>query len=188
LFPGRTVAFIHRQPVVVSSAHRRLHASKTEIVEDHIGRRHDDVAPTEWMTHERSADGGGGMISVEETILLLFTILNALQIISYIPQIVCVIRDAHGATAISYSTWLIWAAGTGVTTAYAMVNIWDPWLAVVNAVHTLCCIAVVVLTFVKRMRIGRALASARAEAGSRPTILRDGNRVEPRRHGRSATW
>jgi hypothetical protein len=69
------------------------------------------------------------MISVEETILLLFTILNALQIVSYVPQIVCVLRDAHGATAISYSTWLIWAAGTGVTTAYAMVNIWDPWLS-----------------------------------------------------------
>jgi hypothetical protein len=104
------------------------------------------------------------MINVEETILLLFTILNALQIVSYIPQIVAVIRDAHGATAISYSTWLIWAAGTGVTTAYAMVNIWDPWLAIVNAVHTLCCVAVVALTFVKRLQLDKPSASSPGEA------------------------
>jgi len=28
-----------------------------------------------------------------------------MQIVSYIPQIGCVVRDLHGATAISYSTW-----------------------------------------------------------------------------------
>jgi hypothetical protein len=85
-----------------------------------------------------------------DVILIAFTIFNAMQIVSYIPQILCVTRDQHGASAISYSTWAIWLAGSGATTAYAMVNIWDPWLAVVNAVHTLCCAAVIALTAWKR--------------------------------------
>lgn len=85
-----------------------------------------------------------------EIVLFAFTVSNALQIVSYIPQIVCVLRDRHGASAIAYSTWAIWLAGSAATTAYAMVNIWDVWLAVVNAVHTLCCLAVLGLTAWKR--------------------------------------
>jgi hypothetical protein len=88
-----------------------------------------------------------------EIILAAFTVFNALQIVSYIPQIVCVVRDRHGASAIAYSTWIIWLAGSAATTAYALVNIWDIWLAAVNAVHTLCCLAILVLTAWKRARL-----------------------------------
>jgi hypothetical protein len=87
-----------------------------------------------------------------DVVLFAFTLFNAMQIVSYIPQILCVARDRHGASAISYSTWAIWLAGSGATTAYAMVNFWDPWLAAVNAVHTLCCGIVIGLTALKRSR------------------------------------
>jgi ABC-type transport system involved in cytochrome c biogenesis permease subunit len=85
-----------------------------------------------------------------DIVLLVFTGLNALQIVSYLPQIACVIRDRKGASSISCVTWTIWLAGSAATTAYAMVNIWDPWLALVNAVHTLCCGIVIGLTVWKR--------------------------------------
>jgi hypothetical protein len=87
-----------------------------------------------------------------DVVLFVFTILNAMQIVSYVPQIARVIRDQHGASSISYSTWAIWLAGSGDTAAYSMVNIWDPWLAIVNAVHTVCCAAVIGLTAWKRAR------------------------------------
>jgi hypothetical protein len=91
--------------------------------------------------------------SPAEIVLAAFTVANVFQIVSYVPQIVCVARDRNGASAIAYSTWLIWLAGSAATTAYAMVNIWDIWLAVVNAVHSVCCIAVVALTAWKRNRL-----------------------------------
>jgi hypothetical protein len=90
-----------------------------------------------------------------EIVLTAFTVFNALQIVSYIPQIVCVVRDRHGASAIAYSTWTIWLAGSAATTAYALVNIWDIWLAAVNALHAICCLAVIVLTAWKRVRHSR---------------------------------
>lgn len=80
----------------------------------------------------------------------IFTVFNALQIVSYIPQIIAVARDRNGATAISYSSWTIWLAGAATTVAYATINIWDVWLALVNAVHAFCCLAVILLTAFKR--------------------------------------
>lgn len=87
-----------------------------------------------------------------EIVLAAFTVFNALQIVSYIPQIVCVVRDRHGASAIAYSTWIIRLAGSAATTAYTLVNIRDICLAAVNAVHTLCCLAILLLTAWKRAR------------------------------------
>ena len=109
-------------------------------------------------------------MSPENIILVAFTIFNALQIVSYIPQIICVARDRNGASAIAYSTWAIWFAGCAATTAYAMVNIWDPWLALVNAVHTLCCLAVILLTAWKRAahRAGSRLFGATARSSDNP--------------------
>lgn len=90
--------------------------------------------------------------SPAELVLAAFTVANALQVVSYVPQIVSVARDRNGASAIAYSTWLIWLAGSAATAAYAMVNIWDAWLAAVNTVHSVCCIAVIALTAWKRRR------------------------------------
>ena len=50
-------------------------------------------------------------MSIEGALLVAFTIFNGLQIVAYVPQIVCVARDRNGATAIAYSTWAIWLAG-----------------------------------------------------------------------------
>jgi hypothetical protein len=89
-------------------------------------------------------------MSPEELVFTAFTATNALQIVSYLPQIVAVVRDRNGASAIAYSSWVIWLAGSASTSAYAMINIWDVWLLIVNAVHAVCCLTVIVLTAWKR--------------------------------------
>jgi hypothetical protein len=96
----------------------------------------------------------------EDAVFLAFTAFNGLQIVSYGPQIAAVARDQHGATAIAYSTWIIWLLGSAATTAYALVNVWDVWLAAVNAVHTVCCLAVLLLTAWKRQALHAAQPSS----------------------------
>jgi hypothetical protein len=46
---------------------------------------------------------------------LAFTIFSSLRVVSYIPQIVKVASDNHGATAISYSTWSLWTGANAAT-------------------------------------------------------------------------
>ena len=45
----------------------------------------------------------------------LFTIFNGLRVVSYLPQIVRVAQDKHGAPEISYATWLLWTAANATT-------------------------------------------------------------------------
>jgi hypothetical protein len=98
--------------------------------------------------------------------LLLFTVFNGLRIVSYIPQIVRVARDANGASAISYSTWGMWFAANSSTALYAFVNIADQMMGMINLVNALCCGVVIALTAYKR----RCVASASwAAASRRPT-------------------
>lgn len=103
-------------------------------------------------------------MTVEQAVFLLFSTMNALQIVSYIPQIVAVARDRNGATAIAYSSWLVWLGGGAATAAYAAVNIWDPWLLAVNLVHAVCCLTVIALTAWKRGGASRGRRRAEAVA------------------------
>src|SRR5260221_13687052 len=74
-----------------------------------------------------------------EGTLLAFTAFSGLRLFSYIPQIHRVVRDANGASAISYSTWMLWTGSNVSTGAYAAVNLSDPLLAAASARYALCC-------------------------------------------------
>ena len=80
----------------------------------------------------------------------LFTIFNVLRIASYLPQIYRVATDRYGASAISYSTWLMWTGANASTALYATYNVFDLPLAAINLLNAVCCLAVVLLTFHKR--------------------------------------
>ncbi len=82
----------------------------------------------------------------------LFTIFNGLRVFSYLPQIVRVARDRHGASAISYATWLLWTGANATTGLYAHINLHDNMLAVINWLNAACCVLVVALTAYKRHR------------------------------------
>jgi hypothetical protein len=85
----------------------------------------------------------------------LFAAFSSIRIFSYVPQIRKVAADMHGATAISYSTWALWAAANVATAAYALVNLGDTYLAAVSALYAGCCLTVIGLTAAKRRDLSR---------------------------------
>src|SRR5215813_11750054 len=88
---------------------------------------------------------------LSEATWLAFAVFSGLRTISYIPQIVRIAKDENGASAISYPTWLLWTGANASTAAYAVTNLHDIWLAFVSSVYGVCCIAVIVLTMLKRL-------------------------------------
>lgn len=114
---------------------------------------------------------------IAEVTLVLFSAFNILRLVSYLPQIVRVARDRHGASAISFASWGMWVGANASTAAYALVNLGDPWLGAINVVNAACCVVVLALTFVKRRRY-----RARHE-GVRRCLRRTVSRyAPPRRH------
>jgi hypothetical protein len=95
-------------------------------------------------------------MTLAEATLLAFTACSGLRLISYVPQILKVARDSRGASAIAYSTWVMWTGCHVSTGLYASVNLGDRVLAITSALYAFCCVATIVLTAVKRHRFGAA--------------------------------
>jgi hypothetical protein len=93
--------------------------------------------------------------------LLLFTAFSGLRIFSYLPQIRRVARDTNGASAISYSTWILWTGANIATALYALANLGDVYLACVSAVYAACCLTVIGLTMLKRRQSAAASLAPR---------------------------
>lgn len=83
-------------------------------------------------------------------VFALFTAMNSIRIFAYLPQILCVVRDGNGASAISYGTWVLFLLSHLTTIAYAMVYVGDPVMALIFCGNALACLAILVVTFIKR--------------------------------------
>jgi hypothetical protein len=101
-------------------------------------------------------------VTLSDLAFYLFSFFNGLRIVSYLPQIVRVMRDTQGAAAISYSTWGLWAAANASTALYATVCLHDTALAQINASNAVFCAVVISLTAFKRHQLRR-----RADRGQR---------------------
>jgi hypothetical protein len=88
----------------------------------------------------------------------LFTVFNALRVVSYLPQMYKIARDTTGAAAISYSTWILWTGANGSTAIYSLINLGDITMTWINELNTLCCTAVITLTAFKRAGFAEARA------------------------------
>ena len=60
------------------------------------------------------------------------------------------LSDRHGATAISFSCWLLWIGADASTALYAWGPLGDAGLALISAFNAACCGAVLLLAFYKR--------------------------------------
>jgi len=89
-------------------------------------------------------------MTVAEFAVVLFTALNVGRVFAYLPQILRIAHDRHGAEAISCVTWILFALSHLSTVLYAVFVLGDTWMAWIFAANLLACISVLGLTACKR--------------------------------------
>lgn len=93
-------------------------------------------------------------MELSQITFILFALFSGLRTVSYIPQIHRVATDKNGASAIAYSTWSLWIGANIATALYAFINLKDLYLGTVSLIFTVCCVAVVTITVIKRRHFG----------------------------------
>ncbi|BAT59574.1 hypothetical protein GJW-30_1_02107 [Variibacter gotjawalensis] len=89
---------------------------------------------------------------LEEITLLVFTAFNVVRLVAYVPQIRKAACDQNGASAIAYSTWVMFFFAHASTVAYALVNQKDASLALWFTANAACCLAIIGAGLLARRR------------------------------------
>ncbi len=95
-----------------------------------------------------------------EMALAAFAACNGLRAVAYLPQVAAVWRDANGASAVSFTTWGLFAISNLSTVGYAVLCIDDWRMAAIFSANALCCAVILGLTALKRARHRAALRPA----------------------------
>jgi hypothetical protein len=83
--------------------------------------------------------------------MIAFALLNGGRVIAYLPQIISVYRDPHGAAAVSLWTWTLFAAANVTTVWYALTVFNDRIVALVFTLNAAGCIVIVAITASRRI-------------------------------------
>jgi amino acid permease len=104
--------------------------------------------------------------------LVAFLGLGGIRCLSYLPQIMRIMRDENGASAISYTTWFTWILTNLATASYAVFNLGDTYLAVVSVIYAFFCTVVMFLTVFKRAQYRNRMALRESGQSMLPEGLR----------------
>jgi uncharacterized protein with PQ loop repeat len=94
------------------------------------------------------------IMTLADLSMTAFALLNGGRVIAYMPQMICVYRDRHGAAAVSLSTWIFFTAANAATASYALTVASDLVVAGVFALNALCCLIITALIVVRRLSHG----------------------------------
>jgi uncharacterized protein with PQ loop repeat len=89
-------------------------------------------------------------VTAPEVALVLFTAMNTVRVLAYVPQILRVVRDGGRAEAISCTTWVMFALSHLSTVAYAILALGDLRMAAIFAANVLACLLILGITAYKR--------------------------------------
>lgn len=89
-------------------------------------------------------------ITPHDLIAIIFGAFNILRLVSYVPQIIAVARDRHGAPAISVSCWAIWIGANVSTGLYAWTHLCDLGIVGVSVLNAAGCTTILSLAVFKR--------------------------------------
>lgn len=108
---------------------------------------------------------------LEDITLALFAACNFIRLFAYLPQIHKAATDKNGASAISYTTWGVFLIANMSTSAYALVNRSDWWLAACFACNAVCCLAILMVAYWKSLSHARAMQASPALSDRRRSLL-----------------
>jgi len=89
-------------------------------------------------------------MTAPEVAMVLFTAMNTVRALAYVPQILRIAPDGGRAEAISSTTWVMFALSHLSTVAFAILAVSDLTMAAIFAANVLACLLVLVLTAYKR--------------------------------------
>ena len=111
-------------------------------------------------------------MSAAEVALLAFTVCNSLRLLAFVPQMVCIWRDRHGASAVSCLSWGLFGVSHLATVAYALLDKADGAMAAVFAANAFCCALIIALTLWKRAEHRAAMRATAYDAGLATKVIR----------------
>lgn len=107
-----------------------------------------------------------------EIALLVFTVCNSARLFAFVPQIVAIWRDRHGASAVSCTSWGLFGVSHLATVAYALLDKGDWNMAAIFGANAGCCGLIIGLTLWKRADHRAASRSQRYGAGVATKAIR----------------
>lgn len=99
--------------------------------------------------------------------LVAFALLNFARVIAYIPQIIRIHRDAHGAASVSIMTWVLFTGANVTTVTYAVAGGESAGylIAFVFSLNAVGCGLIASLTAWKRVAFAKQAEKPRPDLG-----------------------
>lgn len=91
-------------------------------------------------------------MNTADAIVLLFAASNTARVLSYMPQILCLLRDPGDSRAVSLLTWTMFTVANASTVLYAAAVLGDGRAAVIFSLNGFFCGSITAIVLAKRVR------------------------------------